>query len=49
MGSEAAPASLIDHFSSIEDPRDPTKRRHKLTDMIAIAVAGVLSTRPKVI
>ncbi len=42
MGSEAAPASLIDHFSSIEDPRDPTKRRHKLTDMIAIAVAGVL-------
>ena len=42
MGCEAASASLIDHFSSIEDPRDPIKRRHKLTDMIAIAVAGVL-------
>ncbi|MBK1733650.1 ISAs1 family transposase [Thiococcus pfennigii] len=34
--------SLIKHFSHLEDPRDGTKARHKLLDMIAIAVAAVI-------
>ncbi|MBO8087854.1 MAG: ISAs1 family transposase, partial [Marichromatium sp.] len=34
--------SLVAHFSILEDPRCPTKRRHLLSDMVVIAVAGTL-------
>jgi predicted transposase YbfD/YdcC len=34
--------SLVSHFSTLEDPRCSLKRRHVLSDMIAIAIAGVL-------
>ena len=34
--------ALIKHFGQLEDPRDSTKARHKLLDMIAIAVAAVI-------
>jgi predicted transposase YbfD/YdcC len=37
-----APKTLIEHFSVLEDPRDPSKCRHKLIDIVAIAIAGVL-------
>lgn len=42
MSDENLGGSLIGHFSGLEDPRDGIKRRHKLIDMIAIAVAGVI-------
>jgi hypothetical protein len=34
--------SLMTHFSTLEDPRCTLKRRHKLLDMIVIAIAGTL-------
>jgi predicted transposase YbfD/YdcC len=34
--------SLIKHFSNLKDPRDGTKARHKLLDIIAISVAAVI-------
>ena len=34
--------SLRGHFSVLEDPRDGTKRRHLLIDMIVIAIAATL-------
>lgn len=42
METVAADGSLLAYFSVIEDPRDASKRRHKLVDMIAIAVAAVI-------
>ncbi len=42
MTFEDSDHSLIKHFSTLEDPRDGTKARHKLLDMIAIAVAAVI-------
>ena len=33
-----APKTLIEHFSALEDPRDPSKCRHQLLD---IAIAAV--------
>lgn len=42
MPFENSDHSLIDHFSKLEDPRDSTKARHKLLDMIAISVAAVI-------
>ena len=42
LSDETLDGSLIGHFSGLEDPRDPCKRRHKLIDMIAIAIAGVI-------
>jgi predicted transposase YbfD/YdcC len=42
MDVVAADGSLVAHFSVIEDPRDASKRRHKLLDMIVIAVAAVI-------
>ena len=35
--------SLLAHFSILEDPRDPSKVRHKLLDIVAISVAGVIA------
>jgi hypothetical protein len=34
--------SLVGHFAVLEDPRDSTKRRHLLIDMIVIAIAATL-------
>lgn len=34
--------SLVGHFAVLEDPRDGTKRRHLLIDMVVIAIAGML-------
>ncbi|EGV27457.1 hypothetical protein ThidrDRAFT_4730 [Thiorhodococcus drewsii AZ1] len=34
--------SLLAHFSALEDPRCTIKQRHRLNDMIAIAITGVL-------
>jgi predicted transposase YbfD/YdcC len=34
--------SLAGHFSVLEDPRCPIKRRHRLIDMIVIAIAATL-------
>jgi hypothetical protein len=36
------PATLIEHFSILEDPRDPGKRPHRLIDMVVIAIAAVI-------
>ena len=42
MSIEAVDLSLIGHFANLEDPRDASKARHKLLDMVAIAIAGVM-------
>ena len=42
MSFEGSDHSLIKHFSQLEDPRDSTKARHNLLDMIAISVAAVV-------
>ncbi|EGV27992.1 transposase ISAs1 family protein [Thiorhodococcus drewsii AZ1] len=34
--------SLLTHFSTLENPRCAIKQRHRLNDMIAIAITGVL-------
>ena len=36
------PTTLIEHFSILEDPRDPSKCRHQLIDLVVIAIAAVL-------
>ena len=42
MSFEDSDHALIKHFNNLEDPRDSTKARHKLLDMIAISVAAVI-------
>ena len=42
MSIEAVDLLLIGHFANLEDPRDASKARHKLLDMVAIAIAGVM-------
>jgi predicted transposase YbfD/YdcC len=42
MNEETPDRSLIGHFAVLEDPRDASKRRHKLIDMVVIAVAAVI-------
>lgn len=42
LNGDEGDRSLIGHFSVIEDPRDPLKSRHKLIDMLVIAVAAVI-------
>lgn len=39
MTSERA---LVSHVAVLEDPRCGIQRRHLLTDMVVIAIAGVL-------
>jgi len=34
--------SLAGHFTVLEDPRCPIKRRHNLIDLIVIAIAATL-------
>lgn len=40
--SETLSARIIDHFSSIKDPRIQLKTRHKLIDIIVITVCAVI-------
>jgi predicted transposase YbfD/YdcC len=37
-----APNTLIEHFSILEDTRDPSRRRHLLIDILIIAITAVL-------
>ena len=37
-----APKTLIEHFSLLEDTRDPKRRRHLLIDIVIIAITAVL-------
>ena len=37
-----APQSLIDHFSGIEDPRIDRSKRHKLIDILVIAICATI-------
>ncbi len=37
-----APKTLIEHFSLLEDTRDPRRRRHLLIDILIIAITAVL-------
>ena len=39
---DSPPRSLIEHFSSMNDPRIERSRRHKLIDIIVIGVVGSL-------
>jgi predicted transposase YbfD/YdcC len=39
---ETPETSLVGHFSILEDPRDALRRRHRLLDMVVIAIAGTL-------
>ena len=43
MSVAVSPASLMEHFESLPDPRHPRNRRHRLVDVIAIAVCGVMA------
>jgi predicted transposase YbfD/YdcC len=42
LNAENAPRSLVEHFSAIDDPRDPGKSRHKPIDILVIAMAAVI-------
>ena len=37
-----APKTLMESYSVLEDPRDPSTCRHKLIDIVAIAIAAVI-------
>jgi predicted transposase YbfD/YdcC len=37
-----SPASIVKHFESLPDPRQDRNRRHRLVDVIVIAVCGVI-------
>lgn len=37
-----SPASMVRHFESLADPRQARNRRHRLVDVIVIAVCGVI-------
>jgi len=37
-----APNTLIEHFSLLDDTRDPSRRRHLLIDILIIAITAVL-------
>ena len=42
MGEPSLDRSLAGHFAVLEDPRDVLRRRHKLIEMVVIAIAAVL-------
>ena len=42
MGDPRPDRSLAGHFARLEDPRDALRRRHKLIEMVVIAIAAVL-------
>ena len=35
--------SLVEHFSSLEDPRRPQGRRHNLLDVVAMTICAVVA------
>ena len=37
---EATGASIVEHFAALEDPRIDRTKRHKLLDIVAIAICG---------
>ena len=37
-----SPRSLVDHFGSLKDPRVTGRTRHKLVDILVIAICGVI-------
>jgi predicted transposase YbfD/YdcC len=39
------PASILNHFASLPDPRRPRRRLHRLLDMIAVALCAVVAGR----
>jgi predicted transposase YbfD/YdcC len=43
MSEEIEEQSLVAQFSVLEDPRDSTKVRHKLLDIVAISIAAVIA------
>jgi predicted transposase YbfD/YdcC len=42
LTAENLEGSLAGHFFTLEDPRDPARLRHKLMDMVVIAIAAVI-------
>jgi DDE_Tnp_1-associated len=36
------PASIVDHFGEVEDPRIERQKQHQLLDVIVIAICAVL-------
>jgi predicted transposase YbfD/YdcC len=42
LTAENLEGSLAGHFFTLEDPRDPARLRHKLIDMVVIAIAAVI-------
>ncbi len=40
--SEWSDGSLLSHFSDLPDPRIDRTKKHKLIDMVAIAICGVI-------
>ena len=35
--------NLVEHFSSLEDPRRPQGRRHNLLDIVAMTICAVVA------
>ena len=42
MTTETPDSSLVGHFSTLEDPREARTCRHKLIDLVVIAIAAVI-------
>lgn len=40
--TEQSPVTISDHFSDLNDPRDPKKIEHKLIDIITITICAVI-------
>ena len=43
MMSSGEGTSLVEHFSSLADPRRPQGRRHNLLDIITMTICGVVA------
>ena len=39
---EATGASIAEHFAALDDPRIDRTKRHKLLDIVAIAICGTI-------
>ena len=40
--AESHHVSVLDHFADLDDPRVERTRRHKLVDIIAIAICAII-------
>ena len=40
--AESHHVSILDHFADLDDPRVERTRRHKLVDIIAIAICAII-------